>query len=88
MLSLDPKGVYSSREVSIDPGDLLLMYTDGLAEARQGQSLFGEERIAGFVRRDPRIDPDVLCKALLSAARDFSDAPLRDDVAILAIRKS
>jgi serine phosphatase RsbU (regulator of sigma subunit) len=88
MLTLDPRGVYSAREVGLDPGDLLLMYTDGLAEARQGQSLFGEERIAGFIRRDPRIDPDVLCKALLSAARDFSDAPLRDDVAILAIRKS
>ncbi len=88
MLTLDPKGVFSAREVPLDPGDLLLMYTDGLAEARQGSSLFGEDRIAGFVRRDPRMHPDVLCKTLLAAARDYSDAPLRDDVAILALRKS
>jgi serine phosphatase RsbU (regulator of sigma subunit) len=88
MLTLDAKAQFASREIGLDAGDLLLLYTDGLAEARQGQQLFGEDRIAQFIRRDPRISPDVLCKSLLAAARDFSDAPLRDDVAILAIRKS
>ncbi len=87
LLTLDPRGVFGSREVPLDPGDLLLFYTDGLAEARAGEQLFGEDRIAQFVRRDPRISPDVLCKSLLAAARDFSDSPLQDDVAILAIRK-
>ena len=87
MLTLDPKASFSSREIPLDPGDLLLLYTDGLAEARSGQQLFGEDRIAQFVRRDPRISPDVLCKSLLAAARDFATAPLTDDVAILAIRK-
>ncbi len=87
LLTLDPKGMFSSREVALDSGDLLLLYTDGLAEARSGQQLFGEDRIAAFIRRDPGISADVLCKSLLAAARDFSDAPLRDDVAILAIRK-
>ncbi|MGH9276729.1 MAG: PP2C family protein-serine/threonine phosphatase [Acidimicrobiales bacterium] len=88
MLTLDPKAVFSSREVPLDPTDLLLLYTDGLAEARSGEQLYGEDRIAQFLRRDPRMSPDVMCKALLASARDFSDAPLRDDVAILAIRKS
>lgn len=88
MLTLDPKAMFSSREISLDPGDLLLMYTDGLAEARTGQQMFGEDRIAQFIRRDPRIGADVLCKSLLAAARDFSDSALRDDVAILAIRKA
>ena len=31
---------------------------------------------------------DVLCKSLLAAARDFATVPLRDDVAILAIRRT
>jgi serine phosphatase RsbU (regulator of sigma subunit) len=87
LLTLDPNAGFSSREVGLDASDLLLLYTDGLAEARSGQQLFGEDRIAQFVRKDPGIGADVLCKALLAAARDFSDAPLRDDVAILAIRK-
>jgi serine phosphatase RsbU (regulator of sigma subunit) len=88
MLTLDPAASYGSREIALDRGDLLLLYTDGLAEARAGEQLFGEDRIAAAVRRDPGVSADVLCKSLLSAARDFATAPLSDDVAILAIRKS
>ena len=88
LLTLDPRGAYWSREVALEPGDLLLMYTDGLAEARRGGELFGEERIASFLRRDPGVEAEVLCKSLLEAARDFADTPLTDDVAILAIRRT
>jgi serine phosphatase RsbU (regulator of sigma subunit) len=87
LLTLDPAGEYSSFEVPLDTGDLLLLYTDGLSEARAGEQLFGEERIANAVRRDPGMSADTLCKSLLEAARDFATAPLGDDVAILAIRK-
>ncbi len=87
LLMLDPDGDFTSREVSLDSGDLLLLYTDGLAEARAGNQQFGEERIANMVRRDPGTDPEVLCKSLLEAAKDFATQPLSDDVAILAIRR-
>jgi serine phosphatase RsbU (regulator of sigma subunit) len=87
LLTLEAKGSYYSREVELDPGDLLLLYTDGLAEARAGEQLFGEDRIASALRRDPGVSADVLCKSLLAAARDFASAPLTDDVAILAIRR-
>jgi hypothetical protein len=87
LLTLDPKGTYISREVPLDVGDVLVMYTDGLTEARSGYTLFGEERIGQHLRRDPGQDLSVMCKGLLEAARDFADAPLVDDVAILAIRK-
>ncbi len=88
LLTLNPKASYSSREVSLDAGDLLLLYTDGLAEARAGGQLFGEERIAAHIRRDPGVAADVLCKSLLAAARDFATGPIRDDVAILAVRRT
>jgi serine phosphatase RsbU (regulator of sigma subunit) len=87
LLLLDPKAGFFSREINLDEGDTLLLYTDGLAEARDGQQLFGEERIAQYLRRDPGVDPNVLCKSLLEAARDFASTPLNDDIAILAIRR-
>jgi phosphoserine phosphatase RsbU/P len=88
LLMLDPNGSYHSREISLDPGDLLLLYTDGLAEVRNGEQIFGEERIANAVRRDPNIAASVLCKNLLETARDFASESLSDDVAILAIRRT
>lgn len=87
LLMLDPEGHYISREIPLSVNDMLLLYTDGLAEARDGEQLFGEERIAAMMRRDPTVSPDVLCKSLLEAATDFASVPMDDDVAILAIRK-
>lgn len=88
LLTLDPKGTFFSRELPLDPGDVVLMYTDGLSEARAGEQLFGEDRIAAVLRRDPGEDLTSMCKGLLEAARDFSTAPLTDDIAILAIRRT
>lgn len=88
LLTLDPNGEYTSREIPLEEGDLVLMYTDGLVEARAGEQLFGEDRVANILRRDPGVDVNTLCKTLLGAARDFADGPLADDVAILAVRRT
>ena len=88
LVMLDPDGSYYSKELPLDPEDLCLMYTDGLSEVRNGGALFGEDRIATALKRDPGVAPDVLCKSLLEAARDFSSGPINDDVAILAVRRS
>ena len=87
LLTIDPRGTYGSRELALEPGDLLLLYTDGLAEARSGEHLFGEERIAAVLRRDPGQDAKVLAKNLLEAAQDFASEPISDDIAILAVRR-
>jgi len=86
LLALDPNATYFSRDMSLQVGDLAVLYTDGLTEARSGGQLFGEERVAHMIRRDPGQDTDVICKMLLEAARDFS-SPLVDDVAVMAIRR-
>ena len=60
-----------SREIALDAGDLLLLYTDGLAAARTARAVR-----RGAHRHPPSAATpaaaDVLCKYLLEAARDFS----------------
>lgn len=87
LLMLAPGSSYYSRELELDMGDMVVLYTDGLAEARRGDELFGEDRIAALLRRDPTVAPDVLCKSLLEAARNFAEGPVEDDVAILAVKR-
>ncbi len=88
LLMLDPGASYFSKEIPLSPDDFVLLYTDGLAEARNDDELFGEERIAMAIRRDPGASPEVLTKALLEEARDFANGMIGDDVAILAVRRS
>lgn len=89
LVMLAPDSQYYSREIPLDMGDMVVMYTDGLSEVRRSNGeLFGEDRVSVLLKRDPTVAPDVLCKSLLEAARDFSEGPIGDDVAILAIRRS
>lgn len=88
LLMLDPRGSYHSRELAWDLDDVAVLYTDGLAEARRGDALFGEDGVANMIRRDPTASPDVLTKSLVEAARDFSAGPIDDDVAVLVLRRS
>ena len=87
LLMLDPKAHYFSREIPMESGDLVVMYTDGLAEARDGNALFGEDRIIKTAERELNAAPDVLCKALLDAAKDHAGGMIDDDTAIMAIRR-
>ena len=86
LLTLIADAEYSGREMDLVPGDVLLLYTDGLAEARAGESMFGEDRIAAILRRESGLDVETLCKTLRDEAREFSHQPFGDDVAILAVR--
>ncbi len=87
LLMLDPTAPYHSREMAWELDDVAVLYTDGLAEARRGEVLFGEDGIAGMIRRDPTATPDVLTKVLVEAARDFAGGPISDDVAVLVLRR-
>lgn len=87
LLMLAPESEYYSLEFKLVSGDMVVFYTDGLSEARRGDDLYGEDRIAALLRRDPTVTPAVLCKSLLEAARNFAEGPVEDDVAILAVKR-
>ncbi|MEM7341812.1 MAG: PP2C family protein-serine/threonine phosphatase [Actinomycetota bacterium] len=88
LLMLVDSSHYHSRELPWELDDVAVLYTDGLAEARNGDVLFGEDGVASMIRRDPTASPDVMTKVLLEAARDFAGGPISDDVAVLVIRRA
>jgi sigma-B regulation protein RsbU (phosphoserine phosphatase) len=45
-----PDSVYAEQRIEIEPGELLLIYSDGLTEARnEGGEFFGEERLLALL---------------------------------------
>jgi GAF domain-containing protein/anti-sigma regulatory factor (Ser/Thr protein kinase) len=69
--------------VVLQPGDLLLLYSDGAVE-RRGESIErGLERLAAAAAEVATADPALLCDAVLG--RLFESSPPRDDVVLLAL---
>jgi serine phosphatase RsbU (regulator of sigma subunit) len=72
--------------VRLDPGDALLLYTDGVTEARSPDGWFGSERLASLVASLAGASADEIADGVLTAVTDFQGGRLRDDVALLVVR--
>jgi serine phosphatase RsbU (regulator of sigma subunit) len=74
--------------VSLEPGDRVLLYTDGVTEARAPDgSLFGEDRLVDVIER-ARNETHVLAEAvrrLMQAVRSFHGERWRDDATIVMV---
>jgi len=76
---------YGTATVPLATGDVLLLATDGLSEARSPEGeLLGEDRVAALLREGP-LDPSALCGLLVATAETFSGG-VQDDLAIVALR--
>jgi phosphoserine phosphatase RsbU/P len=70
----------------VDPGDTLLVYTDGVTERRRGREQFGAERLLTVAARAAGRPAVQVVGAVREAVERFSTEPLDDDVALLAVR--
>jgi len=76
---------YEERVIEVGIGDLVLLYTDGVTEARRSSRLFGEGRVRRALRRSHAAHECL--DVLLAAVKKYSIGPLKDDAAALAIRR-
>jgi GAF domain-containing protein len=74
---------WSEHRVAIPPGSTLLLYTDGVTEARSGGRFFGEGRVRRALRAGGTAGE--LAERLIATVKRFSAGELRDDAAILAL---
>jgi serine phosphatase RsbU (regulator of sigma subunit) len=68
-------------EITLEPGDLLFLHTDGIVEARSsgGSELFGIERALSILREHRRETPVKILDAIFRAVSEFSQPQGQDD---------
>jgi Na+/proline symporter len=71
-----------------EPGDLLLLYTDGITEAANAEDeLFGEERLVELLRHSPQCSPDELIERIFQQVRLFTGSHnFNDDVSLVVMQ--
>jgi PAS domain S-box-containing protein len=77
---------FVQQTLTLEPGDMLIMYTDGVTEAHHRNApLFGEERLARVVA-DADDSVDGMADSIVSAVRDYGPPDPRDDLAIVVVQ--
>ena len=75
--------------VQVQPGDTLVLYTDGVTEAMdEKDELYGEERLLAHLASEPGRTPAQTVSGLVESVRRFvGKREPSDDIAILAVRR-
>ncbi len=78
---------WHSEEVQVAPGDVLVMYTDGVTEAQdEEERFFGEDRLQSIVQANVGRSADIIEDKLISAIYEFSgEAPQYDDITLMVL---
>lgn len=87
-IGLVEEAEFGTATVTLEPGDLLLLYTDGVTEAMNPQDEeFGPQRVAELLRQDPYQPAQELIRRLRYQLSEFTGSqPLADDTTIVAYR--
>ncbi|HYF26534.1 MAG TPA: SpoIIE family protein phosphatase [Baekduia sp.] len=86
LLGAWPDARFTPLELQLAPGDALVLFTDGVTDARSAAGRFGHERLEQELRRLAGAEADAIAAALDGAVLAFQDGPQRDDVALLVLR--
>ncbi len=79
---------YSQATVRMEPGDLLVAYTDGITEPENGDEEFGEERLCQLIERHRHQPLSLLASATIEAIRQWiGDREQPDDMTLLFARQ-
>ncbi|MHB1457642.1 MAG: PP2C family protein-serine/threonine phosphatase, partial [Armatimonadota bacterium] len=71
----------------INIGDKMVLYTDGIIEARKGGDIFGLERIEYVLNLHDNESPLLLGASLIAEAEKWDGGHLRDDTALIVIER-
>jgi serine phosphatase RsbU (regulator of sigma subunit) len=87
-LGIDPDQRYDAVSQELPPGAAVILYTDGLVEARRGREFYGTERLDAALAGGRELGARELAQAVLDDCREFGGRELADDCAIVVIRRA
>ena len=88
VLGVDSNQAYDEIRETMPVGAALVLYTDGVVEARRGSELYGDDRLDAAVASRAMLPAEELAEAIVADCRDFAGGGLTDDCAVVVIRRT
>ena len=88
VLGIEPDQHYDEVRAALDPGGAVVLYTDGVIEARREGELYGLERLDRALSERRDLPPEQLAQAVLDDCRAFARGELADDCAVVVVKQT
>jgi serine phosphatase RsbU (regulator of sigma subunit) len=86
-LGVDHHQPYPQAQERLTVGAAVVLYTDGVIEARHGGELYGDERLDALLAAKAELPAAELARAVVDDCRAFGGGDLTDDCAVVVIRR-
>jgi serine phosphatase RsbU (regulator of sigma subunit) len=87
-LGIESGQAYAPDRSVLAPGSSVVLFTDGVIEARKDGELYGPQRLARGIAEHRRLPPRELARAIVDDCRAFAGGELADDCAVVVIRRT
>ncbi len=82
-----PDSTYTEKIYRINKGDILVLYTDGITEARSREGeFFGTERILELIESNFHLDAQTLASKIYTTVQKFTRRKITDDFSLLVVK--
>jgi phosphoserine phosphatase RsbU/P len=87
-LGMMPAALFAGHEIELQPGEMLVVYSDGITEGMNAsEEFFGEERLRVAVSLAPPVTAALAGANILAAVDTFvGDAPVHDDMSLAILK--
>ncbi len=79
---------YQQESFFFNSKDILVLYSDGLIEAKSNNSLYGEVRLKKVVEKNQKQRAQEIVDSIMADIRSFSKGKLTDDIVVLVVKKT
>jgi serine phosphatase RsbU (regulator of sigma subunit) len=77
---------YPAESAVLEPGDVLVFYTDGVTEARKRKTQFETERLKKVIEANAGAGAQEIAAAIYAAVADYTGGNLHDDIVLLVLK--
>ena len=87
VLGIFPERPYVQADVCLQSGDCLVLFTDGVTEARNASGKeFGEDRLEELLTSGCKLRAADLRDRIMGAVSEYSDGEVYDDATLMVVR--
>jgi serine phosphatase RsbU (regulator of sigma subunit) len=86
-LGVEPGQRYEEARAPLADGEAVVLFTDGVVEARRGRDFYGTERLDETLARAAASSAEELARAVVDDCRSFAGGELGDDCAVVVIKR-